>query len=120
MAVIIVPLFVFLVIIMIIAQWGRAYSILEKWAGTYGYQILESERRKFRRGPFFFLTGTGQVVYRVTVQDSAGQIRRGYVRCGDFFLGVFSDRADVMWDAEPPHQPGFPVVMKDGSGEEII
>ena len=106
-----IPLFVVLAVLAAVSRFGRGYHILETWAEAGGYQILNFERRYLRLGPFFFGTSKGQVVYRVTVQDQQGQIRRGYVRCGSYLLGVWSDQAEVRWDDKPPHQPGFPVIM---------
>ena len=104
-------LFLLLGIAMLIFHYQRSGSVLNKWAAANGYRILSSERRHLRRGPFFFTTARDQEVYRLTVEDSAGRIRQGYVRCGSYFLGMFSDKAEVRWDKEPTYQPGFPVVM---------
>jgi hypothetical protein len=111
---VVVPILL-LSIAMLIFHYRRSGSILDKWAAENGYQILESELRPLRRGPFFFTTAKGQEVYRVTVQDAGGAIRRGYVRCGSFFFGMLSDRAEVRWDNEAPDRPGFPVVMPEGN-----
>ena len=95
----------------LIWHYTRAASILERWAARNGYRIVQKEIRHFRRGPYFFTTSSGQQVYRVIVEDRDGYIRQGYVRCGGFFLGMLSDRADAQWDPQPPHQPGFPVIL---------
>jgi hypothetical protein len=109
----VVVLFLLVGVAMLIFHYQRSGSILHKWAAANGYRILSSERRHLRRGPFFFTTARGQEVYRVMVEDSAGTIRRGYVRCGSYFLGMFSDKAETRWDKEPTYQPGFPVVMPE-------
>jgi hypothetical protein len=44
---------------------------------------------------FFWTTSQDQVVYYVTVLDQLGRERRGWVRCGSWFLGMFSNQADV-------------------------
>ena len=106
-------LFLLLGIVMLIFHYQRSRSILNKWAATNGYRILSSERRHLRRGRFFLTTARGQEVNRVMVEDSAGTIRRGYVRCGSYFFGMFSDKAEVRWDKEPAYQSGFLVVMPE-------
>jgi hypothetical protein len=109
-----VVLVVLLGIGVLIFHYRRAGSILDNWAAENGYRILESELRWSGRGPFFFTTARGQEVYRVTVEDQGGTIRRGYVRCGSYFFGMLSDKAEVRWDNEAPDRPGFPVVMPEG------
>jgi hypothetical protein len=78
-----------------IASYRR---ILTAWARRNGYTIVHSELRHLLTGPFFLRAANSQHVYRVTVRDSAGAIRKGWVRCGGFWLGPFSDAADVRWD----------------------
>jgi hypothetical protein len=80
-------------------QMRRARDLLEGWAEENGYEILESEHRFFRKGPYIW-SGRGQVVYRVWVRDSAGVERLGWVRCGSWFAGVLSDKVESRWDGE--------------------
>lgn len=94
-----------------LVRYRRAESIFNAWAARNGYQIIEREKRRLMRGPFFLTTGKSQVVFRVLVQDRSGQLHHGYVRCGGRFSGLFSDQTDVRWDPTSPHQPGFPVVF---------
>ena len=79
-------------------HYSRAQDVLTGWAKDNGYEIVSSERCWFWRGPFFFRTSKGQEVYYVTVRAPDDQLRRGWVRCGGWFLGLFSDQADVEWD----------------------
>ena len=51
----------------------------------------------FVGGPFFWTIGK-QEVYYVTIRTADGQIKRGWVRCGNWFLGVLVDEAQVRWD----------------------
>jgi hypothetical protein len=83
-----------------VAAWhySRARNVLEDWAEANSYEILSSEHRWFRRGPFWWRTGKGQEVYYVTVRTLDRQIKRGWVRCGNLFLGLFVSEADVRWD----------------------
>jgi len=87
-----------IVILSYIWQSSRSNTILDQWARDNGYQIISKEYRPFRRGPFFWSTGKSQTVYYVHVQDSRGNLRSGWVRCGSMFWGVMSDNAEVRWD----------------------
>jgi len=98
-----IPILLVLVVAIIgFLSWAwrtsRAQDMVDQWAATNGLQVLSRERRTFRRGPFFFRTGKGQEVYYVTAQDQAGNIRRGYVRCGGWVLGMMSDQVSVEWE----------------------
>jgi hypothetical protein len=84
-------------IVMLLFQFSRARSILELWADENRYEIVSSEHR-WLGGPFWWRKGKGQEVYYVTVRTADGQVRRGWVRCGGWFLGVMSNAADVEWD----------------------
>ena len=89
------------VIAVVAAIWWRhtrSRALLTAWAERNGYRILRQEYRLFRRGPFFFTTAKGHVVYYVTVQDQPGLVRRGWVRCGSWWLGLVSDKVQVRWD----------------------
>ena len=93
-----IALFVVFVVGMMIWHYSRAEEIVTRWARENGYEIVSSERRVFRRGPFFFWTSEGQEVYYVTVRTADGQLRRGWLRCGGYFSGLWSDQAEVRWD----------------------
>ena len=78
----------------------RAHKVAENvhvWAEENGYEILSSEHR-LTGGRFWWRKSKGQEVYYITIKTSEGQTRRGWVRCGGWFLGVFSNQADVEWD----------------------
>ena len=91
---------VVIIIVIMATMWhySRAEDILTRWARENGYEIVSSERRAFRRGPLFFTTSEDQEVYYVTVRLADGQLRRGWVRCGSWFAGLWSDQAKVEWD----------------------
>ena len=91
--------FVF-VVAMLMWSWSlsRGKQILEQWAQTKGYRIVSSEHRWLRRGPFFWTTSKGQMVYYVVVEMPDGRTQRGYVRCGSFFWGVMKDQAEERWE----------------------
>ena len=77
----------------------RARRILEAWAAQNDYQILSSEVRWLRKGPFLtWRTSRNQIVYYITVRTFDGTIKNGWVRCGSFWLGTFQNKAEVRWD----------------------
>lgn len=79
-------------------HFSRSRTVLETWADENGFEIIRSEYCHFMRGPFFLTTSKGQTVYYVTVRTRSGHVRTGWVRCGGFFLGLFSDAAEVRWE----------------------
>jgi hypothetical protein len=87
-------------VVMIAWHFSRSRRLLEKWAAENGFRIIESSYRNLVRGPFFWTTSKGQSVYRVTVEDATGQRRSGWVRCGSWLLGLWSDSVQVRWDDE--------------------
>ena len=81
----------------LIFHFSRSRSILEQWAESNGYEIVSSEHR-FLGGPFWWRKSKGQEVYYVTIRTPDGQLKRGWVRCGGWFWGIFTNKADVEWD----------------------
>jgi hypothetical protein len=86
-----------LVVLSLVWHFGRSHSILEHWAARNGYRLIDQSYCWILKGPFFW-TSKNQTVYYVTVEDEAGRIRRAWVRCGGWFLGLLSDQADVEWE----------------------
>ena len=78
---------------------SRSQKLLKDWANGNGYQFLSVEYRMFRKGPFVW-SGRGQTVYRVEVRDEQGVERKGWVRCGSWWAGVFSDKVEARWDEQ--------------------
>lgn len=87
-----------LMVIIIVWRALRSHGLLARWAEENGYQVLHQEHRLLRRGPYFFRATDDQTVYYVVVTDRYGRERRGYVRLGGWFLGLFSDQVDVRWE----------------------
>ena len=85
---------------LIIWHFLRSRYVLERWADEHGFEIVRSEHRHFLRGPFFWTTSRGQTVYYVRVRDSKGTERSGWVRCGGWFVGLMTDKAEVRWENE--------------------
>ena len=86
------------VILVLVWHFSRSNSLLQKWAAQNGYKIVSQEYRTFFRGPFFWTTTKGQTVYYVTVEDTPGNRRAGWVRCGGWWFGLMSDAVEVRWD----------------------
>jgi hypothetical protein len=96
----VVALGVVSVIAFIAWHFSRSRFVLEDWADKQGFEILYSEYRSLFRGPFFCTTSRGQTVYYVKVRDGTGRERSGWVRCGGWFFGLMSDKAEVRWEGE--------------------
>ena len=79
-------------------HFGRSNSLLHQWAEKGGYRIIRQEYRTFFKGPFFWTSTRGQTVYYVVVEDSEGNQRRGWVRCGGWWFGLLSDNVEVRWE----------------------
>src|SRR4051812_45417745 len=89
------------VLVIFVMWWhfDRSNSLLRQWAANNGYHIVRQEYRHLRKDPFFWTSTKGQTVYHVTVEDSTGSRRSGWVRCGGWWLGLLSDHVEVRWDA---------------------
>jgi hypothetical protein len=93
--------FVLLVIFLVLlAMWlhtGRSKALLSRWADSNGFRILQA-KYLFFKGPYFWTSSRGQTVYYVTVESAAGRPRTGWVRCGGWWFGLLSDKAEVRWE----------------------
>jgi hypothetical protein len=78
----------------------RGASVLQGWASANDYEIVHSEFRNLRTGPFFGTGSSKQPVYYVTVRMKDGRERSCWVRCGSSFGGLFSDKTEVRWEDE--------------------
>ena len=76
---------------------SRSQFLLRTWANENQYELLLAQNRVFRKGPFMW-SGKSQTVYRVHVRDEQGNERKGWVRCGDWLLGVLADKVEARWD----------------------
>jgi hypothetical protein len=79
------------------AYFSRSKFLLEKWVNENRYQLLHAEYRSMRKRPFLW-SAKGQAVYRVEIRDEQGNNRKGWVRCGNWLLGVFANEVKVKWD----------------------
>ena len=88
------------VLVSLTIRWhfNRSNSLLHQWAEKGGYRIIRQEYRTFFKGPFFWTSTRGQTVYYVEVEDSKGNRRSGWVRCGGWWFGLLSDNVEVRWE----------------------
>ena len=98
----ILPILPILIIILVILTtfWrrNRARTMLEDWVRENGYELLSQEECWFFRGPFFWGTSKGQIVYKVSLRGPDGMVRNGYARCGGYWLGLWTQAVEVRWD----------------------
>jgi hypothetical protein len=95
------PLLIGLMVLIIVSlicffDKSKANAILAEWAATNRLRILESEESSFG-GPLFWTSSRSQTVYFVKVCDESGKVRFGWVRCGSFMRGSFSNEVFVKW-----------------------
>lgn len=79
-------------------QYSRSRSMLEGWAKQNEYELLNSDYRYLRKGPFTWTSSKNQTVYYVTVRDKQNRVRSGWVCCGGWWRGLYANRAEVRWD----------------------
>jgi hypothetical protein len=79
-------------------QYSRSRTLLERWAMQNDFELLSSDYRYLRKGPFTWTSSRNQTVYFVTVRDKQNQVRSGWVRCGGWWVGLYSDKTEVAWD----------------------
>jgi hypothetical protein len=87
-----------IVILTLVWHFSRSNALLHQWAKQNGYRIISQEYRNLFKGPFFWTSTKGQTVYYVVVEDDGGNERRGWVRCGGWWLGLLSDNVEVRWE----------------------
>ena len=91
----------FIVVIVNLLLWFHFYRsnlLLQQWSDQNGYRLVQQDYCWVFRGPFFWTCSRGQVVYRVVVEDQAGTMHRGWIRCGDWWFGLLSDKTEVRWE----------------------
>jgi hypothetical protein len=100
--------FLLLILVCLVAgyavwEWSKTQSsaMLHTWADENGFTIVSQKFCHFWRGPFFFTTSKGQVVYRITLRDKAGSEWTGWARCGGWFWGLMSNQVTVRLDEAP-------------------
>jgi len=99
----VIPAIVLIVVVvtfLLVWHFVRSREILERWAKDGGFEILERDYRHLAKGPFFWTSSRGQAVYFVKVRDRSGAVLSGWVRCGGWWSGLFSDKAEVKWSSK--------------------
>jgi hypothetical protein len=83
----------------IVAASWRGERMLQKWAARNGFEILkkESTHLSVPGGPITKYARMGRPVYRVSLSDKSGAIRRAWVICGHWYWGVISSQVKVVW-----------------------
>jgi hypothetical protein len=101
-----------LVLVVLAVRWrnSRSRSMVYDWAAANELRIISMRRKAVFRGPFFLTTRSSQEVFRISVGDTFGKTRTGWIRCGNWFTGLLSDQVEVRWDGES-NVEGFPVVF---------
>ena len=91
---------------LIVWQARRSSRMIAGRADEHDYTVLEKKQPIVNLGPFRWENPHGRTFYRVVVRDGGGREHRGWVCCGAEWLGLFSNRVEVRWDAaETPVAP---------------
>lgn len=85
-------------------QMDRVGELADRWARDNQYELVDSEYRFWREGPFWWRSSEAQVVQRITVRDRYGRERRGYLRSGHWLFGLWDDSVSVEWDEPSPRE----------------
>lgn len=75
----------------------RRREALFRWASSNGYRLLKFGQPLVEATPFPFTLSKSQHIFKITVADSTGSERAGYVRLGGFWRGLSSPKAEVRW-----------------------
>ncbi len=75
----------------------RSRDYVRKWAERSGLVLKDVRYRLGVFGPFFCMSNM-QAVYRITVTDGDGHLRKGWVRVGSWFW--LTDEVEVLWDSD--------------------
>lgn len=76
----------------------RAHALVTEWATTNGFEIVRREWVWFRLGPFPLASFGHQAIYYLVVRDREGKEHTCWLKLGDFFVGLLSDRIGVRWE----------------------
>jgi hypothetical protein len=78
-----------------VSQFRRSSRMVAAWASSKGYQVTSKHLCLLWGGPFWASRAAGTPVYRISVSDSDGHIRSGWVRCA-----VLGDQVEEAWERE--------------------
>lgn len=77
---------------------GQRRESVYRWASGRGFRLVNFRQPWLTEmSPFPLSVSKAQQVFHVEVVDSAGRKRSGWVRLGDPWRGLASDRAEVRW-----------------------
>jgi hypothetical protein len=77
------------------AASNAALELVNQWASENNLTITRLEMHN----PYFPGIGTSmsQRVFDLKARDSEGRVRNGVVKCGGYFLGMFSPKVLTRW-----------------------
>lgn len=78
-------------------HWFRSRFLLKQWARAHGYELVKMSINWSKFGPFLFASQR-QEVYQIKVRDRRGRERRGWAKCGGYWLGFLANKVEVKWD----------------------
>ena len=81
-----------------VVHYLRGRSVLKHWAHENGFQIMKSEVTLSFTTPFGW--NGSQITYFVRVRDQEGKERACWVRCGNYWTGVWSRKTETRWKDE--------------------
>jgi hypothetical protein len=77
-------------------HWFRSRFLLRQWARDNGYVLVQISIPWFKISPFWM--SKGQEAYQIRVRDHNGRERRGWAKCGGYFLGFLVNQVEVILD----------------------
>jgi hypothetical protein len=77
-------------------HWFRSRFLLKQRAKANGYELVHMSMSWFQCSPFWM--SKRQEAYQIRVRDQRGRERRGWAKCGGFFLGFLVNKVEVVWD----------------------
>jgi hypothetical protein len=83
--------------VIVIWHQYRHYMILRQWEAHQPYTWVEY---KWQRNYELSLRDafSRETFYQITVRNRKGRIRHGWLRCGSWWLGSFTNRVQVSWE----------------------
>jgi hypothetical protein len=90
--------FLLMILVLFSSYWSyrKAKGMVEAWAATSGLRLLSLQHRWFRCGPYSWNSSRSQIIFFVSLWDGKAR-RSAYIRCGGWWLGMFSEQMEVKW-----------------------
>lgn len=80
-------------------QTKRASDQAQQWAQQHGFTLVRCTRSWFPPLRLFWRISRSQVVMRIEVRGVAGQRKKGWLRVGNFWRGLWGQHEhDIHWD----------------------